>query len=109
MTEKSKTYIEEKSRQSLGGYDSSRQIYENNHNNRAIGRPIDIGQCANCNRTCDIVCARCQTYFCGLECQRKAWPKHRQICGKEKYVLYYIDINFDLILIFYIQKTVLKA
>nr|XP_014085370.1 protein vreteno-like isoform X1 [Bactrocera oleae] len=85
MTEKSKTYIEEKSRQSLGGYDSSRQLYENNHNNRAIGRPIDIGQCANCNRTCDIVCARCQTYFCGLECQRKAWPKHRQICGKENF------------------------
>lgn len=83
MSEKSKTYIEEKSRQSVGSYDSLRQIYENNHNNRQIGRPLDIGQCANCNRTCDIVCARCQTYFCGLECQRKAWPKHRQICGKE--------------------------
>ncbi|XP_011190272.1 protein vreteno [Zeugodacus cucurbitae] len=85
MSEKSKTYIEEKSSKSLGGYDSSRQIYENNHNDRRIGRPINIGHCANCNQSCDIVCARCQTYFCGLECQRKAWPNHRQICGKENF------------------------
>ncbi|XP_049311915.1 protein vreteno isoform X2 [Bactrocera dorsalis] len=96
MSEQSKTYIEEKSRQSLGGYDWSRQIYENNHNNRGIERPKDIGQCANCDRSCDIVCARCQTYFCGLECQRKAWPKHRQICGKENIKNSFKGLNENL-------------
>lgn len=84
MAEKSKNFVEEKFRQSLGSYDAARRVYENNHEGRKIERPVHVGQCANCQRICDIVCARCQTYFCGLECQRKAWPKHRQICGKEK-------------------------
>ncbi|XP_017479308.1 PREDICTED: protein vreteno isoform X1 [Rhagoletis zephyria] len=83
MPEKSKNFVEEKSRQSLGSYDTARRVYENNHEGRKIGRPVNVGQCTYCQRICDIVCARCQTYFCGLECQRTAWPKHRQICGKE--------------------------
>ncbi|XP_067637516.1 protein vreteno [Eurosta solidaginis] len=84
MPEESKKFIEGKSSQSLGSYDATRRTYENNHKDRKIGRPVDIGKCANCQGLCDIVCARCQTYFCGLECQRKAWPQHRQFCGKEK-------------------------
>ncbi|XP_054729737.1 protein vreteno [Anastrepha obliqua] len=85
MPQKTKNFIEEKSHKSLGSYDPTSRTYENNHEARQIGRPLDIGQCANCQRTCDIVCARCQTYFCGLECQRQAWPNHRQICSKERF------------------------
>lgn len=39
------------------------------------------GQCVECEKPdADKHCAECGTIYCGIECQKKNWPKHKVIC-----------------------------
>uniref|UniRef100_A0A1A9V3A2 Tudor domain-containing protein 1 n=1 Tax=Glossina austeni TaxID=7395 RepID=A0A1A9V3A2_GLOAU len=41
-------------------------------------------QCILCRRECRLVCRRCRGYYCGVECQKRDWEKHRYICGRPR-------------------------
>ncbi|CAK9044854.1 Hypoxia-inducible factor 1-alpha inhibitor (Hypoxia-inducible factor asparagine hydroxylase) [Durusdinium trenchii] len=44
---------------------------------------FDAQICAACGqRDAPARCSRCSTWFCGPECQRKAWPTHKLLCTK---------------------------
>lgn len=48
--------------------------------------------CDACNSTENIKrCEKCKVaYFCGVECQKKAWAKHKKECAPVRRVLYEI-------------------
>lgn len=44
--------------------------------------------CIACEKKAHMRCGRCrQVWFCGKECQRKAWAIHSKHCGRDLFVL----------------------
>lgn len=45
--------------------------------------------CLYCNNIdCELRCSRCKfVYFCGIDCQRAAWPIHKRHCGRDLFTL----------------------
>ena len=46
-----------------------------------------VGECFSCNksflRASLMICGGCRiSQFCSVKCQRNAWPKHKDVCGK---------------------------
>lgn len=81
MPQQVKKYVEDANKKSQGKFNAKNQEYQNEVENL---KPTKLGKCDYCSKTCDVVCSRCSTYFCGLECQQLAWPEHRHYCGKPK-------------------------
>jgi len=53
--------------------------------------PVEAGeftrldQCSHCRKISDKMsrCGRCKKVcYCGVDCQRSAWPSHKLVCGK---------------------------
>jgi len=45
---------------------------------------LEVLRCDHCGQTIQrlLRCAACRrAFFCGRECQRAAWPRHREVCG----------------------------
>lgn len=79
MPQKGKQFIEDKQKTTVGKYDSDKGIFSKPSENYENAK---IGSCEHCGKNCDLVCPRCMTPFCSLECQKAEWTRHRYICGK---------------------------
>lgn len=45
---------------------------------------LEVLRCDHCGQTIQRLrrCSACRrAFFCGLDCQRAAWPRHREVCG----------------------------
>lgn len=52
--------------------------------------------CAHCGTTEHLVrCSRCEvTAYCGKECQKKHWKKHKKVCKEPNNERFNIDVKF---------------
>lgn len=60
--------------------------------NKFIIRPRASAGCNKCNRPSIAACSRCALLrYCGRECQRADWPRHRDECGINRCHMMMID------------------